>query len=360
MPVIPTSDADAIHREPLAKTNERVLMNARTLIVKGRDTETRTFELSNPSIGELRECSVFLSKEGIAYDDSSTALAFSFLSMPKQHFEAEFRISAQEIVESRRDGRIEHHDGISVPALVPGFWNYYHLLIDCLPRILLSLDVDPRARILVTEFQAARLRRVPGELLLQIADIFSFKENLEVIQGDLLHLKRAIVPTVAVRFIGPTLRIFQNIAAQVRTDARRRVYVSRRLATARRVLNEEQVVDTVRSFGFETVCLEELPLREQIRLFREAEAVIGPHGAGLANIVFSRLGTNLVEFLHDRGLYKVPIFSELSALIKGKHIVLSSKSEPNPQHPGHAGNMDMTVDCAGLRTVLEGLNLDSS
>jgi Glycosyltransferase 61 len=360
MAVIPTSGPDAIHCGPLANADERASMNSGTLIVTGRDTETRTFELSTPSIGDLRECSVFLSKEGIAYDDSSTALAFSFLSMPKQHFEAEFKISVQEILHSRRDGRIDYRDRISVPALVPGFWNYYHLLIDCLPRILLSLDVDPRARILVTEFQAARLRRVPGELLLQIADIFSFKENLEVIQGDLLHLERAIVPTLPVRFIGPTLRIFQNVAGQVRTDTHRRVYVSRRLASARRVLNEEQVVETVRSFGFETVCLEELPLLEQIRLFREAEAVIGPHGAGLANIVFSQPGTNLVEFLHDRGLYKVPIFSELSALTKGKHIVLSSKSESNPQHPGHAGNMDMTVDCAGLRSILEGLNLDSS
>ena len=360
MAVIPTSGPKGIHREPLANTDQRASMDCRTLIVKGGDAETRTLELSIPSSSDLRECSVFLSKEGIAYDGSSTALAFSFLSMPKQHFEAEFKISVQEILPSRLEGRIDYRDRISVPALVPGFWNYYHLLIDCLPRILLSLDVDPRARILVTEFQAARLRRVPGELLLQIAEIFNFKDNLEVIQGDLLHLERAIVPTLPVRFIGPTLRIFQNIAGQVKTDARRLVYVSRKLATARRVLNEEQVVDTVRSFGFETVCLEELQLREQIRLFREAEAVIGPHGAGLANIVFSKPGTNLIEFLHDRGLYKVPIFSELSALTKGKHVVLSSKSEPNPQHPGHAGNMDMTVDCAGLGTVLEGLNLNSS
>ncbi|MEM1281777.1 MAG: glycosyltransferase family 61 protein, partial [Cyanobacteria bacterium P01_H01_bin.152] len=38
------------------------------------------------------------------------------------------------------------------------------------------------------------------------------------------------------------------------------------------------------------------PLSEQIDIFRQAGLVIGPHGAGLTNILYCRPGTRVVEF----------------------------------------------------------------
>jgi Glycosyltransferase 61 len=47
--------------------------------------------------------------------------------------------------------------------------------------------------------------------------------------------------------------------------------------------------------GFEKVVLELLPFDEQVALFRRAECVIGGHGAGLSNIIFSPPGCRIVE-----------------------------------------------------------------
>jgi Glycosyltransferase 61 len=333
--------------------NEKPAMKAQTLIFNGAGFDTRIFDFPTPSAADLTESAVFLSKEGVAYDASEAALPFSFLSMPRPHLEAELKSTVQNIFESRRNNSVSLNEHAYIPALVPGYWNYYHLLIDSLPRILLSLQTSAAARVLVTQFQAARLQRAQGNQLSQLAKVFGLHGCLEIADGDLLHLKRAIIPKQKVRFIAPVIRIFQDVGARFCDgNVHRRIYVSRKLTTARRVINDDAVVEVLRDSGFDIVYLEQMPLAEQIRIFRESDVVIGPHGAGLANIVFSNHGTTLIEFLQESGSYKMPVFSELAALTQGKHIVLPTKPETNPQHPDHSGNMDMTVDCIGLRNAL--------
>jgi capsular polysaccharide biosynthesis protein len=40
-----------------------------------------------------------------------------------------------------------------------------------------------------------------------------------------------------------------------------------------------------------------MSFEEQVRLFRNAEVVVGPHGAGFTNLIFSKPGTRVVEIL---------------------------------------------------------------
>jgi capsular polysaccharide biosynthesis protein len=87
------------------------------------------------------------------------------------------------------------------------------------------------------------------------------------------------------------------LAARVASDpnARRMIYLSRRDAPARPLLNERALEAALAAIGFEIVIGAALSLPEQIKLFREAALVIGPHGAGLANIAFARPGATLLE-----------------------------------------------------------------
>jgi capsular polysaccharide biosynthesis protein len=80
---------------------------------------------------------------------------------------------------------------------------------------------------------------------------------------------------------------------QQRND--RRVYVTRRRALRRRVSNEEEVEPILSKFGFEIIEAERLSLREKACIFSEAEAVVGPHGAGLTNIFLSPPGCKVLE-----------------------------------------------------------------
>jgi capsular polysaccharide biosynthesis protein len=94
-------------------------------------------------------------------------------------------------------------------------------------------------------------------------------------------------------------RILPKVEASA--GARRRLYLSRSLAQTRRIRNEDDVVEALSRFGFETVYPERLTFEQQVALFSSAEAVVAPHGAGMSNIVFGeRLA--VLEFLQPQYL----------------------------------------------------------
>lgn len=76
-----------------------------------------------------------------------------------------------------------------------------------------------------------------------------------------------------------------------------RIYISRRNASYRRVVNEAEVMGYLQKFGFRDVTLESLSVAEQALLLAGAEIVVAPHGAGLSNLVFCREGTKIIEFI---------------------------------------------------------------
>jgi hypothetical protein len=94
--------------------------------------------------------------------------------------------------------------------------------------------------------------------------------------------------------------------------ARRRLYVSRGDAGDRRVLNEDAVVAALAELGFEPVTLGGLPLAAQLRLFAEAEVVIGAHGAGLANAIVAPEGAWLIELVGDKVVN--PMYAALASI----------------------------------------------
>lgn len=75
-----------------------------------------------------------------------------------------------------------------------------------------------------------------------------------------------------------------------------RIYICRSQASVRHVKNEDALIAFLAGYGFQAFHLETLDFFEQIRLFANAEVVVGPHGAGLTNLVFSKPHTKVVEF----------------------------------------------------------------
>jgi capsular polysaccharide biosynthesis protein len=77
-----------------------------------------------------------------------------------------------------------------------------------------------------------------------------------------------------------------------------RIYISRDDARRRLVINEDTLEDALSEYGFETFCLCKLTQTEIIQLFAGADIVVGPHGAGLTNIMYPTSAT-VVELRPD-------------------------------------------------------------
>ena len=63
----------------------------------------------------------------------------------------------------------------------------------------------------------------------------------------------------------------------------------------RKIINSDEVRKLLTSFGFESITLSEHTFEQQVKIFQNADSIVGLHGAGFANIVFSNPGTKLLE-----------------------------------------------------------------
>ncbi|MGV2130868.1 glycosyltransferase family 61 protein [Agrobacterium vitis] len=92
-------------------------------------------------------------------------------------------------------------------------------------------------------------------------------------------------------------------AGVLESDRRGRlIYLSRRDASARKMLNEDKVCEIAEASGFEVLEAAGMNLVDQIRTFAAATHVISPHGAGLANLMFSAPGTRMLELHYDNSV----------------------------------------------------------
>jgi capsular polysaccharide biosynthesis protein len=64
-------------------------------------------------------------------------------------------------------------------------------------------------------------------------------------------------------------------------------------------VNEDDVIAALTRMDFRSVQLESMPLKQQIGLFQNAEVIVAPHGAGLANLVYAQPGCKLIELHTD-------------------------------------------------------------
>jgi len=84
--------------------------------------------------------------------------------------------------------------------------------------------------------------------------------------------------------------------AEPRAATPERVFLSRK--GPRRLVNEEEVEQTLARYGFHKMYFEDIPLAEQWWIARNAQAVVGIHGAALASLVFNGRGVKLLELFH--------------------------------------------------------------
>lgn len=80
-----------------------------------------------------------------------------------------------------------------------------------------------------------------------------------------------------------------------------KIYISRRDAETRRVTNERELIEYLERRGYGAFVLSDMHLSEIVSLFAQADIVIAPHGAGLANILFSE-NLTVVELLKSNDI----------------------------------------------------------
>lgn len=201
------------------------------------------------------------------------------------------------------------------------YMNYYHWLYDTLPRlaVLDAAGIDFNS---IDKFVVMPLRHSFHSESLEHLSISD--ERLHTVdKGEYISADELYIPHFGSNSLGLAqarwnpefLRSTFGPSVLPKTQERR-LFVSRGTIGKRGISNEPELIDALIPLGFEVVHCENLSIVEQAQLFAEASVVLGPHGAGLTNIVYCQPDTVVIELFNA---HIAPCFWTISELMGLKH-----------------------------------------
>ncbi|MCZ4500707.1 MAG: hypothetical protein JWQ74_3262 [Marmoricola sp.] len=233
--------------------------------------------------------------------------------------------------------------------------NYYHFLHDVLPRVavLEQAGVERPDR-----WYVPRTTRFQKELL----ELWGIGEH-EVINSDEVRHVRArtlVVPGLASTrernppWVAQLLRE-RLVPAGLQRVPGRHLYLSRQAGRNNRaIVNEAEVLAMLRPLGFDVVDPGTLPVADQIRLFAEADVIVAPHGASLANLPFCSPGSTLLELFPSQSM--VADYWKMTCGVEGLEYQYLSGTGPAAGTRREAFVVaDITVDLRKLESMVSAL-----
>ena len=118
-----------------------------------------------------------------------------------------------------------------------------------------------------------------------------------------------------------------------------RIYVSR--AGRRRVVNEDELITMLLDYGFTIIPDEPRSLAEQVRIYRNASIIVGPHGASFTNVIWCDPGTHLLELFSPR--YVPGHFRYLAQVMRMRYSAYSYGSANDADQQDLAENIYVSV-----------------
>jgi capsular polysaccharide biosynthesis protein len=133
--------------------------------------------------------------------------------------------------------------------------------------------------------------------------------------------------------------------------ATRRIFIDRRDATTRQLLNANTLYDALQPLGFERVVLSGLSIEAQANLFSAAECIVAVHGAALSNLVFCQPKTFVLELHHPR--YLLGLYWRMAQRL-GLHYAASVGRDASPDIPDSRA-AHLSVDCGEVSQLAKEL-----
>jgi glycosyl transferase family 61 len=249
---------------------------------------------------------------------------------------------------------------LPAPELLPGsyyaltsrFWNnYYHWVIETLPRLFAYSSVSDESPKLIVNSPLA-------DWQVESLNLLGFRsKNLFFLDEGYYRFEKLYFPSDI--GINPKMLEWLRNALVPPTCAAapsKRIYITRRIAARRRLLNEAELEPILLQQGFIIAELENLNFTEQTGLFGEAEIVVGLHGAGLTNMVWAPPGCRVMEIMHPN--HVSAMYYMLAEVLQHRYLSVPGQTagkDDSWRHGGSHGHGDFTLPIGLFRDALSEL-----
>ncbi|WP_457125946.1 glycosyltransferase family 61 protein [Mucilaginibacter sp. HD30] len=296
-----------------------------------------SYQTYDVRIIELKNCVV--NYMGFAYEQGKFMLnKFSLLDEKRYKKDLTYKHYVKRVMFKRKRSLGE---GRYLLAFDEWSNSHYHWFCDVIPRLFSMRELVKDYILLLPDSKYIR------EIGLATLAFFDLNPaGIEFIQeGELVRAKQLSIITHTC-LTGYTndkvMREMQGfiLAKQKIATVQHKIYVSRDKARYRKVLNEEAVLEVVKTHGYEIAHFEDLSWVEQISTMASAKSMVSMHGAGLTNALFMNRGSAVLEFRRDR-IYHNQCYWHLCAAMNLDYYYLF----------GQPDNEDLVlegVDCCNL------------
>jgi hypothetical protein len=224
--------------------------------------------------------------------------------------------------------------------------NYYHWLLDSLPRWKMLQAAGWRDYDFV--LLHSQPRRFQDETL-DWLDVPTTK-RLRCSKNFIHQFERLVVPAMPfpLEEVSTWACAWLRSLVPKKTSGPEKVFLSRRGVGARQLANDPELQKALESRGFVSIQPEKLLVAEQAQLLSGARCVVAPHGAALTNLVFAPPGALLLELFHPQ--HKNRCYVNLAAACGHRYASLDGHAIEHAD----AKRLEYTVDVTTvLRTIVE-------
>ena len=233
------------------------------------------------------------------------------------------------------------------------YQGYYHWLLENVPKLLEARRTIPAFTLLLpSSYTAAfyadtlRLLGITAVERLQPQTMYQVPELALPFASE----AQGSYSAHAMREVKDVFLAATGVDRREATPATR-LYVSRRKAARRKVLNEPDVERLLSRYGFQSLCFEDFTFEEQVRLCADVNVLVSMHGAGLSNMIFMPEHASVIEFRKfDEG--RNYFFTQLAATLAYQYQLLYCAAADEQQSVQDA---DLYVDITALEAMLKQL-----
>jgi|LauGreDrversion4_2_1035121.scaffolds.fasta_scaffold10683_7 hypothetical protein len=177
--------------------------------------------------------------------------------------------------------------------------NYFHWMTDALPKISIAEKAGFTLNQIDVFIVSNDSLRFQQETLAHLG--IKKEKRLSLSGQSLIFCNELIMPSATCLsgnvspWIIDYLRMVFKDWMQPDPTLPSNIFIGRKKGGKRVLLNENQIVKAVEEKNFKMIYLEEFSVCEQVKLFYNAKQIVGVHGAGLTNLLFSQPGCFVVE-----------------------------------------------------------------
>jgi hypothetical protein len=190
-------------------------------------------------------------------------------------------------------------------------------------------------------------------------EFFSELKYMVMPRHETWQFKHIIVPSlsnhndgITTPHLAPWLRSMRNIL-KIIPETKKKIFISREDAKNRNIVNQNELLMALQ--GWETVTLDNLSIKEQVKIFAEATHIVAPHGAGLINLLWCDPKTKVYELTHQDFLEK-KVYPTLSKQLELEHQIILCNTiklkEEKSKNKKIKDMVDLKIDITELIKVL--------